>query len=69
MNRPTNTTSAPRMPGASNETHAPLNSIDYASGRFGGGAGEVRVYGDDAATIERSLVIDGRGQYPQVSQD
>ena len=33
--------------------------------RFGGRAGEVHLYGDDASTIERSIVIDGRGQYPQ----
>jgi len=25
----------------------------------------VHVFGDDDATIERSIVIDGRGQYPQ----
>jgi multidrug efflux pump subunit AcrA (membrane-fusion protein) len=37
--------------------------------RFGGGSGEVHVYGDDAATIERRIVIDGRGQYPQVGGD
>ena len=36
-------------------------------GRFGGGAGEVHVYGDDASTIERRIVLDGRGQYPQVA--
>ena len=41
------------------------NAIDYARGRFGGSRGEIRVYGDDATTIERSIVVDGRGQYPQ----
>ena len=40
-----------------------------AAGRFGGGAGEVHVYGNDDATIERSIVIDGRGQYPLASSD
>ena len=40
-------------------------AIDYACQRFGSGAGEVHVYGDDASTIERRIVIDGRGQYPQ----
>ena len=48
---------------------AKQKAIDYACGRFGGGAGEVHVYGDDAATVERSIVIDGRGQYPQVGGD
>ena len=41
------------------------NAIDYARGRFGGSRGEIHVYGDDASTIERRIVIDGRGQYPQ----
>ena len=44
---------------------AKRKAIDYACQRFGGGAGEVHIYGDDASTIERSIVIDGRGQYPQ----
>jgi len=35
--------------------------VDYACQRFGGGAGEVQVYSDDAVTIERSIAIDGRG--------
>ena len=29
-------------------------------------AGEVHVYSDDASTIERSIIIDGRSQYPQI---
>jgi len=44
---------------------AKRKAIDYACGRFGGGAGEVHVFGDDGATIGRWIVIDGRGQYPQ----
>ena len=44
---------------------AKRKAIDYACGRFGGSTGEVRVFGEDAATIERKIVIDGRGQYPQ----
>jgi hypothetical protein len=44
---------------------AKQKAIDYACGRFGGRAGEVHVHGNDAATIERRIVIDGRGQYPQ----
>ena len=48
---------------------AKRKAIDYACGRFGGGAGEVYVYGDDAATIERKIVIDGRGQCPQANCD
>ena len=42
---------------------AKQQAIDYACGRFGGGAGDVHGAGDDAATIERSIVIEGRGQY------
>lgn len=45
------------------------DAISYASNRFGGASGEVRVYCDDGVTIERSIVIDGRGQYPQVGRD
>jgi hypothetical protein len=48
---------------------AKRKAIDYARERFGGGAGEVHIYGDDASNIERSIVIDGRGQYPQVAGD
>ena len=40
------------------------DAIRYATNRFGGSAGEVRVYCDDGVTLERSIVIDGRGQYP-----
>ena len=36
---------------------AKRKAVNYACGRFGGSAGEVHVYGDDAATIERSIVI------------
>jgi hypothetical protein len=32
-------------------------------------AGEVHVFGDDDATIERSIIIHGRGQYPPVARD
>jgi hypothetical protein len=45
---------------------AKRKEIDYACGRFGGGAREVHVFDDDESTIERSIVIDGPGQYPQV---
>ena len=48
---------------------AKRKAIDNACERFGGGAGEVRIYGDDGSTIERSIIIDGRGQYPQVACD
>lgn len=51
-------------------TNSPkADAISFAKNRFGGRAGEVHVYGDDGATIERSIVIDGRGQYPQVGGD
>jgi hypothetical protein len=45
---------------------AKQKAINYACRRFGGGAGEVRVFDTNGSTIERSIVIDGRGQYPQV---
>ena len=45
------------------------DAISYATNRFGGSAGEVHVYGDDGVTIERGIVIDGRGQYPQIGDD
>ena len=48
---------------------AKQQAIDYACQRFGGRAGEVHVYCDDAATIKSSIVTDGRGQYPQVVAD
>jgi hypothetical protein len=47
---------------------AKRKAVDYACGRFGCGAGEVRIYGDDDTTIG-PIVIDGRGQYPQVVVD
>jgi outer membrane receptor for ferrienterochelin and colicin len=47
---------------------AKQKAIDYACGRFGGCTGEVHIYGDDAATIERKIAIDGRGQYHQARQ-
>ena len=50
-------------------TNGKQNAIDYARGCFGGSRGEIRVYDDDATTIERSIVIDGRGQYPQGGWD
>ena len=61
-----------RFPALSQAFAAPdakQKAIDYACQRFGGSAGEVHVYGDDGVTIERSIVIDGRGQYPQVGGD
>ena len=48
---------------------AKQKAIDYARNRFGGRTGEVRVIDDDASTIERSIIIDGRGQYPQGACD
>jgi hypothetical protein len=51
-----------------------IGFLDVACGRncgprFGGSTGEVQVYSDDAATIERSIVTEVRGQYPQVGRD
>jgi hypothetical protein len=48
---------------------AKRKAIDYARNRFGGRAGEVHVFDADDATIERRIVIDGRGQYPLVGGD
>ena len=44
-------------------------AIRYASNRFGGRGGEVHVYEDDGLTIERTITIDGRGQYPHERRD
>ena len=49
------------------EPDAKRKAIEYACGRFGGSAGEVHVFDPDDSTIERRIVIDGRGQYPQVA--
>ena len=40
------------------------DAIDYAGAALAG-----VVYCDDGSTIERSIIIDGRGQYPQVGGD
>jgi hypothetical protein len=37
---------------------AKRKATDYACERFGGSAGEVHVFADDASTIERSIVIE-----------
>ncbi len=59
---------APGVEPAFAAPEAKRKAVDYACQRFGGDAGEVHVYGDDDATIERSIVIDGRGQYQQVER-
>src|SRR4029077_3952076 len=51
----------PAFPGPDGKEDA----IGYARGRFGGSRGEIHVFGDHGSTIESSIVIDGRGQYPQ----
>jgi hypothetical protein len=48
---------------------AKRKAIDYSCQRFGGSAGEVHVYGDDGASIERKIAIDGRGKYSQIERD
>jgi len=45
--------------------NAKRKAIGYACGRFGGRKGEVHVFDADDSAIERRIVIDGRGQYPQ----
>ena len=56
---------APGVEPAFPDPNGKQDAIDYARGRFGGSRGEIHVYRDDGSTIERSIVIDGRGQYPQ----
>ncbi len=56
---------APGVEPAFPDPNGKQDAIDYARGRFGGSRGEIHVYGDDGSTIERRIVIDGRGQYPQ----
>jgi hypothetical protein len=44
------------------------DAIGYASQRFGGSRGEVHVYDATGATIERMIIVDGRGQYQKVKE-
>ncbi len=60
---------APGVEPAFASPDAKRKAIDYACHRFGGGVGEVHVFGEDLATIESRIVIDGRGQYPQAVGD
>ncbi len=60
---------APGVEPAIPDPNGKQDAIDYARGRFGGSRGEIQVYCNDGSTIERSIVIDGRGQYPQVGGD
>jgi hypothetical protein len=48
---------------------AKRKAVDYACQRFGGRTGEVHVFDAVDSAIERRIVIDGRGQYPQVGCD
>jgi hypothetical protein len=48
---------APGVEPAFGAPDAKQKAIDYACGRLGGSAGEVHAFGDDDATIERSIVI------------
>ena len=43
------------------------DAIHYASQRFGGSWGEVHVYDATGETIERKIIIDGRGQYQKAN--
>jgi hypothetical protein len=58
---------APGVSPAFGGPSAKSDAIDYASHRFGGGTGEVHVYDAAGAAIERTIVIDGRGQYGQAT--
>jgi hypothetical protein len=60
---------APGVEPAFAAPNAKRKAIDYACGRFGGSAGEVHIYDESGEIIERNIVIDGRGQYPQVACD
>jgi hypothetical protein len=44
------------------------DAIHYASQRFGGSRGEVHVYDATGKTIERKIIIDGRGQYQKARE-
>jgi hypothetical protein len=59
---------APGVEPAFAEPDAKRKAIDYASQRFGGTQGEVHVYDATGETIERKIVIDGRGQYQKVRE-
>ena len=59
---------APGVEPAFAEPDAKQKAIDYASQRFGGSSGEVHVYDATGATIERKIIIDGRGQYQKVRE-
>jgi hypothetical protein len=50
------------------EPDAKRKAIDYACQRFGGSSGEVHVYDATGATIERKIIIDGRGQYQKARE-
>ena len=59
---------APGVEPAFAEPDAKRKAIDYASQRFGGSSGEVHVYDPAGATIERKIIIDGRGQYQKARE-
>ncbi len=40
------------------------DALDYAMGRFDGGAGEVHVYSEGGSTVEETIVVDDRIKYP-----
>jgi hypothetical protein len=56
---------APGVEPAFPDPNGKQDAIDYARGRFAMSRGEVHVYCDDGSTVERSTIIDGRGQNPQ----
>ena len=60
-----------RLPWAVSQTRFATEAFspDEAGQRFEGDAGKVHVYGDNAATIERSIGIDGRGQVLRMGGD
>jgi hypothetical protein len=57
---------APGVEPAFPDPNGKQDAIDYARGRFRRSRGEIHVYRDDATTIEGTIVMDGRSQYPQV---
>ncbi len=47
--------------------YARQHAIDYAKQRFGGGAGEVRVFTESGDAIAETFAINGRDLYPHAS--
>jgi len=40
------------------------DAVDYATGRFGGCAGEIHVYSQDGSTVEEKISVNDQNKYP-----